>query len=81
MPQNPEGDTLSARRGRRIVTSDKRIIAVVGATGAQGGGLVRSILGDHAGQFAVRALTRKPDSDKAQALAQVASGGRRGRHR
>ena len=71
MPQNPEGDTLSARRGRRIVTSDKRIIAVVGATGAQGGGLVRSILGDHAGQFAVRALTRKPDSDKAQALAQV----------
>ena len=53
------------------MTSDKRIIAVVGATGAQGGGLVRSILGDDAGQFVVRALTRKPDSDKAQALAQV----------
>ena len=46
--------------------ADKRVIAVVGATGAQGGGLVRAALAD--GEFAVRALTRKPDSDKAQAL-------------
>ncbi len=50
--------------------ADKRIIAVVGATGAQGGGLARAILADPAGGFAARALTRKPDSDKAQALAQ-----------
>ena len=49
--------------------ADKKIIAVVGATGAQGGGLVRAILGDRGGEFAVRALTRHTDSDKARALA------------
>src|SRR5215468_9531984 len=47
----------------------KKIIAVVGATGAQGGGLVRAILDDKRGQFAARAITRKPNSDKARALA------------
>jgi uncharacterized protein YbjT (DUF2867 family) len=47
---------------------DKKIIAVIGATGAQGGGLVRSILADRSGSFAVRAITRKPDSEKAEAL-------------
>jgi uncharacterized protein YbjT (DUF2867 family) len=46
-----------------------RIIAVLGATGAQGGGVVRSILADKSGGFAARAITRKPDSDKAKALA------------
>ena len=40
--------------------ADKKIIAVVGATGAQGGGLVRAILGDPSGGFAVRAITRDP---------------------
>jgi uncharacterized protein YbjT (DUF2867 family) len=49
--------------------ADKKIIAVVGATGAQGGGMARAILADPKGGFAARALTRKPDSDKAQALA------------
>jgi uncharacterized protein YbjT (DUF2867 family) len=49
--------------------ADKKIIAVVGATGAQGGGLARAILADPAGGFAARALTRKPDSDKAKELA------------
>jgi uncharacterized protein YbjT (DUF2867 family) len=49
--------------------SDKKIIAVAGATGAQGGGLVRAILADADGGFAARALTRNPDSDKAKALA------------
>jgi uncharacterized protein YbjT (DUF2867 family) len=47
----------------------KKIIAVAGATGAQGGGLVRSILADPDGEFAVRAITRDPDSPKALALA------------
>jgi uncharacterized protein YbjT (DUF2867 family) len=47
---------------------EKKIIAVIGATGAQGGGLARAILADRSGSFAVRAITRKPDSDKAQAL-------------
>ena len=32
--------------------TDKKIIAVVGATGAQGGGLVRAILDDPSGGFA-----------------------------
>ena len=48
--------------------ADEKIIAVVGATGAQGGGLARAILNDPNGGFAVRALTRKPDSDKATEL-------------
>lgn len=47
----------------------KKTIAVVGATGAQGGGLARAILADRDSDFAVRAITRHPDSDKAKALA------------
>jgi len=49
--------------------SERKIIAVVGATGAQGGGLVEAIFNDPTGDFAARALTRKPDSEKARALA------------
>ena len=49
--------------------AEKKIIAVTGATGAQGGGLARAILDDPASGFAVRALTRDPRSDKARALA------------
>ena len=48
---------------------DKKIIAVMGATGAQGGGLVRAILSDPSGGFAARAITRDVNSDKAKALA------------
>jgi len=51
--------------------SDKKIIAVVGATGAQGGGLVRAILSDPNSGFVARALTRKVDSDKAKELAKL----------
>jgi len=47
-------------------TSDKKIIAVVGGTGTQGGSVVRSLLAD--GTFAVRALTRKVDGEAAQKL-------------
>jgi uncharacterized protein YbjT (DUF2867 family) len=49
--------------------SDKKVITVVGATGAQGGGLARAILADPDGGFAVRAVTRDPSKDAAQALA------------
>ncbi|MFZ5877175.1 MAG: NmrA/HSCARG family protein [Nitrospirota bacterium] len=49
--------------------SDAKIIAVVGATGAQGGGLVRAIMNDTAGGFTARAVTRDVNSDKAKALA------------
>ena len=51
--------------------AEKKLIAVVGATGAQGGGLVRSILGDSSGEFAVRALTTNPESEKARELARL----------
>jgi hypothetical protein len=47
----------------------KTIITVTGATGAQGGGLARALLADPSGEFAVRAVTRKPDGDAARALA------------
>jgi uncharacterized protein YbjT (DUF2867 family) len=49
----------------------KKIITVFGATGAQGGGLARAILQDKNSEFAVRAVTRDPNSDKAKALAQM----------
>jgi uncharacterized protein YbjT (DUF2867 family) len=51
--------------------SSKKIITVFGATGAQGGGLVRSILNDKNGEFAVRAATRDINSDKAKELAKL----------
>jgi uncharacterized protein YbjT (DUF2867 family) len=49
--------------------TEKKIIAVVGATGAQGGGLVRAVLADPEGPFTARALTRNADSAKARELA------------
>lgn len=49
--------------------ADRKVIAVVGATGAQGGGLVRAILADPNGGFACRAITRDPSKDQARALA------------
>src|SRR5262245_29027459 len=47
----------------------KKIIAVLGATGAQGGGLIRAIVNDPNGGFAARAIVRDPKSEKARALA------------
>jgi uncharacterized protein YbjT (DUF2867 family) len=48
--------------------AEKKIIAVIGATGTQGGGLARAILDDPNGGFGVRAITRDVNKDKAQAL-------------
>jgi uncharacterized protein YbjT (DUF2867 family) len=48
---------------------DPKVITVLGATGAQGGGLVRAILDDPGGGFAARAITRDPSSKAAQELA------------
>ena len=45
-----------------------KIIAVIGATGAQGGGLVRAILADRTGGFSARAITRKANGEKAAEL-------------
>lgn len=49
----------------------KKIITVFGATGAQGGGLVRAILEDKNSEFTARAVTRDINSDKAQELARL----------
>lgn len=49
--------------------ADKKVIAIAGATGAQGGGLARAILNDPTGGFTVRALTRDTTSEKARELA------------
>lgn len=49
--------------------AEKKKIAVFGATGAQGGGLVHAILDDAESEFSVRAITRNPSSDSAKALA------------
>jgi uncharacterized protein YbjT (DUF2867 family) len=50
---------------------DSKLIAVIGATGAQGGGLVRAISADPGSGFTARAITRDPSSDAAKALAEL----------
>jgi uncharacterized protein YbjT (DUF2867 family) len=49
----------------------KKTIVVVGATGAQGNGLVRAILNDPDHEFNVRAITRDISKDKAKELARL----------
>ncbi|GET00876.1 NmrA-like family domain-containing protein 1 [Rhizophagus clarus] len=46
--------------------SQKPLVVVSGATGAQGGSVVNSLLAT--GLYKIRALTRNPDSDKSKAL-------------
>jgi uncharacterized protein YbjT (DUF2867 family) len=53
------------------IMTQKKIIAVFGATGSQGGGLARAILNDPNSGFAVRAVVRDVNSDKAKALAKL----------
>ncbi len=48
-----------------MTTDTRRIIVVTGATGRQGGAVTRALLGTN---WRVRALTRNPDSQKAQML-------------
>ena len=50
---------------------DRKVIAVVGATGAQGGGLVRAILNDPNGGFVARVLTRDVNGAKAKDFARL----------
>src|SRR5262252_2931963 len=46
-----------------------KVIAVIGSTGSQGGGLCNAILSDPSGGFSCRAVTRDTNKDKAKALA------------
>ena len=45
-----------------MLSDNKKLIAVIGATGQQGGGVVRAL--QASGQFKVRALTRNPDKHR-----------------
>src|SRR5262245_18329856 len=51
--------------------SDRKVIAVVGATGAQGSCLVRAILNDPKGGFAARVLTRDVNGPRAKDFARL----------
>jgi len=62
----PTTQQVGGQEGSEVHT--KPIIVVTGATGAQGGWVVRSLVKNHANQFSVRALTRNLDSDKAKDL-------------
>lgn len=69
MADKKKAASKKAKAKAATPSTDKKIIAVVGATGAQGGGLVKAILDNPNGPFAARAITRDPNSDKAKALA------------
>src|SRR5437773_11887610 len=47
---------------KTLLSNNKKLIAVFGATGHQGGGVVRAL--QASGQFKVRALTRNPDKHR-----------------
>ncbi|HEY0897040.1 MAG TPA: NmrA/HSCARG family protein [Sphingobacteriaceae bacterium] len=51
--------------------ADKKILTVFGATGAQGGGVARAVLGDPGSEFSIRAVTRDISSEKAAALKEM----------
>jgi uncharacterized protein YbjT (DUF2867 family) len=53
---------IENERSTKVSSNNKKLIAVVGATGQQGGGVVRALKGS--GQFKVRALTRNPDKHR-----------------
>jgi len=49
-------------RSTKVLSNNKKLIAVIGATGQQGGGVLRAL--QARGQFKVRALTRNPDKHR-----------------
>jgi uncharacterized protein YbjT (DUF2867 family) len=58
-------------RKEDVMMPVRKVIAILGATGAQGGGIARAILNDPNGGFTARALTRNVNSQKAQELARL----------
>src|SRR6202047_1763498 len=55
----------------RMLSNNEKLIAVIGATGQQGGGVVRALKAS--GQFKVRALTRDPSKHRELAEEVVAA--------
>jgi uncharacterized protein YbjT (DUF2867 family) len=53
---------IEDEREDQMVSKDKKLIAVIGATGQQGGGVVRALQARE--QFKVRALTRDPNKHR-----------------
>ncbi len=53
---------MKEQRGTDMSSTNKKLVAVIGATGQQGGGVVRALQAD--GQFKVRALSRNPDKHR-----------------
>ena len=51
-----------------MAAPSRKVLAVCGATGSQGGAVVEAAVAD--GSFIVRALVRNPESEKAQRLAE-----------
>ncbi|MDB5289238.1 MAG: NmrA/HSCARG family protein [Phycisphaerales bacterium] len=50
------------QKGIDMLSNNKKLIAVIGATGQQGGGVVRAL--QASGEFKARALTRNPDKHR-----------------
>src|ERR1700741_4799291 len=53
---------IEYERTTKMSSNNKKLIAVIGATGQQGGGVLRAL--QASGQFKVRALTRNPDKHR-----------------
>lgn len=51
------------------MSGSKKIIAVMGATGFQGGAVIKAFKNLRNDEFLVRAITRNPSSERAQAIA------------
>src|SRR5438093_13784760 len=53
---------IEDERSTKVLSNNKKLIAVIGATGQQGGGVLRAL--QARGQFKVRALTRDPNKHR-----------------
>src|SRR2546421_1672860 len=53
---------IEDERSTKVLSNNGKLIAVIGATGQQGGGVLRAL--QARGQFKVRALTRNPDKHR-----------------
>src|SRR5881396_1225761 len=62
---------IEDERNTKVLSNNRKLIAVIGATGQQGGGVVRAL--QASGQFKVRALTRNPDKHRELAEEVVAA--------